>query len=181
MRIVSGTHKGRRINAPKNLGIRPTTDFAKVALFNILAYNFSLEGVSVLDLFSGSGAIAFEFASRGAGAITAVENDRARTEFIRKKAGEFGFTNIEVLRDDCFRFLKNCSNTFNIIFADPPYDLRGIEDIPALVFEKGLLAGNGWLIVEHSRGTDLSGLERFMEMRTYGAVNFSIFKSNKKP
>lgn len=183
MRIVSGSHKGRRIDpeySGKKLGIRPTTDFAKESLFNILANNFDFTELKILDLFSGSGAISFEFASRGAKEITAVEKDYTRIEFIKSKSKEFGFENIRAIKTDAFRFLDSHSGNYDIIFADPPYELKGIEKIHTLVFQKKILNSGGWLVIEHSSEYDFSTTEHFLEKRTYSAVNFSIFKSKEQ-
>mgnify|MGYP001571701906 CR=1 FL=1 len=150
MRIIGGTHGGRRIDAPRNLPLRPTTDFAKESLFNILENRFDFENLSVLDLFSGTGAISYEFASRGVKKITAVEKNLDAFKFIRKKSAEFGFSNISVLKTDSFYFIKGCTEKFDLIFADPPYDMKGVEEIPEFVFKNELLAENGLLIVEHS-------------------------------
>ncbi|MBW6492041.1 MAG: RsmD family RNA methyltransferase [Lentimicrobium sp.] len=178
MRIISGTHKSRQIHAPKNLPVRPTTDIAKEALFNILINNFDLEDVQVLDLFAGTGNITYEFASRGALGVTSIDKDLRCVNFIRKTAMDLGFEAILSFRSDAFRFLKNSENTYDIIFCDPPYELEGIEEIPVSVFERRLLKDEGWLILEHSRDYDFSKLPGFLQQRKYGKVNFSIFKEN---
>jgi 16S rRNA (guanine(966)-N(2))-methyltransferase RsmD len=175
MRIIGGTHRSRKIEAPRNLPLRPTTDFAKESLFNILINRFDLEEVSVLDLFSGTGAISFEFASRGAKRIVSVEKNYNCYGFIKHRAKEFGFENILPYKGDAFKFLEGCTETFDIIFADPPYELRGIEKLPGLVFGGKLLNENGLLIIEHSGRVSLAKEERFLEKRTYGEVNFSMF------
>ena len=175
MRIVGGTHRSRRIDAPKNLPLRPTTDFAKVSLFNILDNHFNLDAVDVLDLFSGTGAISFEFASRGAKRIVAVEKNYACFGFIKNKSTEFKFENILAYKGDSFKYLENCTEKFDIIFADPPYDLPKIETLPTLVFGKELLNENGRLVIEHGHKISYAKEERFLEKRSYGDVNFSIF------
>jgi len=177
MRIVSGTHKSRIIHVPKNLPVRPTTDIAKEAIFNVLANNFDLQDVKVLDLFSGTGNIAYEFASRGAIGVTSIDTELRCVNFIRKTASEMGFEAILSFRSDAFRFLKNCEHTYDIIFCDPPYDLEGIETIPTTVYERKLLKEDGWLILEHSRDYDFSKYPGFLQQRKYGKVNFSIFAS----
>lgn len=176
MRIISGTHKSRTIHAPKNLPVRPTTDFAKESLFNILNNNFEFYGLRVLDLFSGTGNITYEFASRESGEITSVDCHYNCCAFIKKAAGELGFKNIKVVKSDVFLFLKNCSAKYDIIFADPPYEMENIEKIPELVFEKRLLNERGWLIMEHSAKTTFPGNPHLLQQRNYGKVNFSIFK-----
>ena len=179
MRIIGGTHRSRKIDAPKNLPLRPTTDFAKESLFNILENRFDFEKLSVLDLFSGTGAISYEFASRGAKKIVSVEKNLDAFKFIKQKSAEFGFANISVLKSDSFYYLDKCSEKFDIVFADPPYDMKGIEEIPGFVFKNNLLTPNGQLIVEHSRKINFEKAEQFLEKRVYGDVNFSIFKINK--
>lgn len=175
MRIISGTHKGRTIFPPKNLPVRPTTDFAKESLFNILNNNFDFEQVTVLDLFSGTGGISYEFSSRGTNKITAVDSNYKCYAFIKGVADQMNFDGMHVIKADVFSFLKKVKNHYDIIFADPPYELADIPMIPDLVFENNLLKPDGWLIVEHSIKTDLSAKPFFAEKRTYGNVNFSIF------
>ena len=179
MRIIGGTHGGRRIDAPRNLPLRPTTDFAKESIFNILQNRFDFEDLSVLDLFSGTGAISYEFASRGAKKIISVEKNLDAYKFIKKRSAEFGFSNISVLKTDSFYFLDGCKEKFDLIFADPPYDMKGIEQIHEFVFKNSLLSENGTLIVEHSSKIKFEKTEQFLEKRVYGDVNFSIFSSNK--
>lgn len=174
MRIISGTHKGRPIYTPKNLPVRPTTDFAKESLFNIFNNNFDFEEIKVLDLFTGTGGMSYEFASRGSKDITAVDSNYKCFAFVKETVSKFDF-NIRVIKSDVFAFLKNHKNTYDIIFADPPYESEKIEVIPQLVFANNMLKKGGWLIVEHSVRTDLSKEEHFLEKRTYGNANFSIF------
>jgi 16S rRNA (guanine966-N2)-methyltransferase len=175
LRIVSGTHKGRTIHAPKNLPIRPTTDFAKESLFNILNNSFDFEGLKVLDLFTGSGGIAYEFCSRGAGCVTAVDSNFKCFSFVKETADKFGFKMLKAIKADVFAFLKNEISTYDIVFADPPYDLEKLESIPAMVLGQKLLKPGGRLIVEHSTKTDLTKQEQFLEKRVYGNTVFSIF------
>lgn len=175
MRIVSGTHKSRQIHAPKNLPVRPTTDLAKEALFNILVNHFDLSEVSVLDLFAGTGNISYEFASRGAIGVTSIDTELRCVDFIRQTARNLAFDALLSFRSDAFRYLRHCENTYDIIFCDPPYDLEGIEVIPQIVFERKLLKNDGWLVLEHSREHDFSAMPGFVQRRKYGKVNFSIF------
>ena len=175
MRIIHGSLQGRKIIAPKNLPVRPTTDFAKEGLFNFLDNTINFENLKVLDLFSGTGNITYEFASRGAGEITNVDTNYHCVTFIRETIEKFGLKNIKVIKNDVFRFLGFCRESYDLIFADPPYDLIRIELIPRIVFEKNILNKGGLLVVEHSEQTDLSGSSHFIEKRTYGKVNFSIF------
>lgn len=175
MRIVSGTCGGRLIHPPKNFRARPTTDFAKENLFNVIASNFDLEELTILDLFSGTGSISYEFASRGALSVTSVEIDQVHQQFIIATIDKLKLNNIRPMRMNAFVFLKSCKLSYDIIFADPPYDLDGIDVIPDKVFEKGMLNPSGWLIFEHSKAKDFSSHPHFIQKRVYGSVNFSIF------
>lgn len=176
MRIVSGTHKGRRISPDKSFKARPTTDFAKENLFNVLNNIIELEDITVLDLFGGTGGISYEFASRGAEKVICVEKNFRHFTFIQKTIEELKFDQILAIKSDVFRFLRNYSQKFDMIFADPPFDMKSIETIPELVFEKELLSEEGILIVEHGSKNDFSSHPNFSELRTYGSVNFSFFK-----
>ena len=177
MRVIGGTHRSRQFHIPENLGIRPTTDFAKEALFNILQNRIDFTGLNVLDLFGGSGSMSYEFASRGCTSITTVEKNMKICLFIRGTCSHFKLENIKVIKADVFGFLKSCTDSFDIIFADPPFKLENIERIPALVFEKNLLKENGMLIVEHPAEAKFTGIKELLETRDYGTVNFSIFTS----
>ncbi|AFL81975.1 N6-adenine-specific methylase [Aequorivita sublithincola DSM 14238] len=179
MRIISGTYKGRRLTAPKNLPVRPTTDFAKEALFNILRVRYYFEELTVLDLFSGTGNISFEFASRGVQNITSVDQHHGCIQYINKVSEEFEFP-IKTIKFDVSKYLEKCSGTFDVIFADPPYDfdVSQLEGIVKTVFEKNLLeAEEGLLIIEHSKQNNLSAVENFKEARKYGGNVFSFFSS----
>jgi 16S rRNA (guanine(966)-N(2))-methyltransferase RsmD len=177
MRIISGKYKGRRITAPKKLPVRPTTDLAKESLFNILNNHFYLNEISLLDLFSGTGNISYEFASRGCETITAVDADYGCTAFIKKTAKEFDF-NINIIKSDVFKFLEKVKINATVIFADPPYDFNDekFASIPTLVFKNELLSKNGYLIIEHSSHTNLSHLEHFSHSKKYGGCVFSFFE-----
>jgi 16S rRNA (guanine966-N2)-methyltransferase len=176
MRIVSGEFRGRTINPPAGLTLRPTTDMAKESLFNILENRYDLDELTVLDLFAGTGSISYEFLSRGVQDIVCVDINVKHTSFIEKTCKELQCNQAKVVRADVFSFLKACTKTFDIIFADPPYDLKGIEQVPQLVFEKQLLNVDGVLIVEHAIETDLSKLPFFVEKRKWGKVNMSFFE-----
>lgn len=176
MRIISGLHKGKSIVAPKNLPVRPTTDFAKEALFNILENNFEFDALHVLDLFSGTGNISYEFASRGVQTITAIDQNFNCYNFIKKTSKDLNLTSIQTYKADVFKFLKAHAQPYDLIFADPPYDLKNIHEIVNLAFEQNLLKEAGWLIIEHDKRTDLSQHSNFVQLRKYGNVNFSIFK-----
>ncbi len=177
MRIIGGTHKGRVIKTPRDLPVRPTTDFAKEALFNILQNRFDLANCTVLDLFSGTGHISFEFASRGAQGVVCVDKSSKCLSFIKSTAEAFGFQ-LSLVRDDVFDFLKHHKSSYDVIFADPPYDLKNIEEIHHLVMTNSLLKAGAWLIIEHGEKTSLTQLQHFKEQRRYGGVNFSIFAIN---
>ncbi|WP_411768720.1 RsmD family RNA methyltransferase [Winogradskyella sp. A3E31] len=176
MRIISGEFKGRRITAPSKLPVRPTTDMAKEALFNILNNRYYFDELSVLDLFAGTGNISYEFASRGCEAITAVDVHYGCVKFISETSDTFKMP-IETIKSDVFKYLEMTTESFDIIFADPPYDFPKEEfsKIPDLVFENNRLNENGLLIVEHSKHTDLSDLEFFSEQKNYGGNAFSFF------
>jgi 16S rRNA (guanine966-N2)-methyltransferase len=180
MRIISGIHKGRVLHPPKSLPVRPTTDFAKESLFNILNNYIDFDGLKVLDLFCGTGNITFEFASRGATDITSVDSNYNCCEFVKKTISAFNMQQVRVVKSDVFSFLNKNLNSYDIIFADPPYDLEPdkFNAIHELVFNKGLLKSEGWLIIEHGERIDFSKHKYFMEHRKYGNVNFSFFQKN---
>ena len=177
MRIISGKYKGRRFDPPTNITARPTTDFAKESLFNLINNMMDIEGCTVLDLFSGTGSISYEFASRDASYITAVEMSEKHIAFIRKTCTTLGIDNVRVQRSDVFRFIASTKATYDVIFADPPYQLDRIAEIPDLIFANNLLADDGILIVEHEVSTDFSNHPNFFEHRNYGNVHFSFFKN----
>lgn len=177
MRIISGQFKGRRITAPKKLPVRPTTDMAKEALFNIINNQFYFDEVSVLDLFAGIGSISYEFASRGTQKITCVDENFRCIKFINTTATDFEMP-IETIKSDVFKFLEKTSLQSTIIFADPPYAFTDeqFEKIPELIFQNKLLENDGLLIVEHSKHTNLSQLEFYVYSKNYGGNVFSFFK-----
>ena len=179
MRIVSGSHKGIRIIAPKNLPVRPTTDMAKEALFNIINNNYYFDEIKVLDLFSGIGSISLEFASRGAKAITSVDKYKGCTSFLNTTANKLKL-DIQVITSDVYRFLEKQNKQYTVIFADPPYafEQNQFEEIYKLVFNNNLLEANGMLIIEHSKQTNLSKLPNFVKERKYGGNCFSFFENN---
>lgn len=176
MRIVGGKFRGRVITPPRNLRARPTTDFAKENLFNVLNNLVDFETCDVLDLFAGTGSISYEFASRGARSVTAVEINATHYDFIRRTARELGCTSLFAVKANVFLYLKNCVKRFDVIFSDAPYDLAGSEEIISMVFEHDLLQEGGLLIFEHSRQLDFTGHSRFWQHRSYGSVQFSFFK-----
>ena len=176
MRIISGSCGGRTINPPKNLRARPTTDFAKEDLFNVLGNVVDFEGIDVLDLFAGTGSISYEFASRGAASVTSVEINAVHYNFIRTTAKTYGLTNIHPVKANVFLYLKSCAKKYDVIFSDAPYDLEGSEAVVDMVLEKGLLKEGGIFIFEHSKNKDFSSHPRFSRLRSYGSVQFSIFE-----
>ena len=172
MRIVSGKYKGKRITAPENLPVRPTTDRAKEALFSILDNRYHFDGKNVLDLFSGTGNIAFEFSSRGVEHITAVDSNNNSINFIGKISSDLEL-NITSLKSDCIKYLEGCEKQFNIIFADPPYNFEEHQKIKEIIFERNLVKKDGCLIIEHDSSTSFD--DKDVEVRKYGTVHFSIF------
>ena len=176
MRIIGGSLRGRSIY-PSDLYARPTTDFAKEGLFNVLANEYDFEALHVLDLFGGSGGISFEFASRGCPDVTCVEKNQRNATFIIKSAEQFHLNGaIRVVRHNVFDFLDLCTLTYDVIFADPPYDLQGVDTLPTRIIEKQLLAPNGTFILEHSGALDFSNADRVVKVKRYGNVHFSFFK-----
>lgn len=176
MRIISGSLKGRAINPPKNLRARPTTDFAKENLFNVLQNLIEFEQCDVLDLFAGTGSISYEFASRGAKSVTSVEINAVHYNFIRQTARELGIRTLYPVKANAFLYLKSCTKQFDLIFSDAPYDLAGSEAIIPLVLENDLLREGGILIFEHSKDKNFSDHPLFWQLRSYGSVQFSFFK-----
>ena len=176
MRIISGKYRGRTIVPPRNLRARPTTDFAKENLFNVLTNLVDFEECDILDLFSGTGSISYEFASREARSVTSVEINSVHHNFIRQTAKELKFENFYAVKANAFLYLKSCSKKFDIIFSDAPYDLEGSEEIVSLVLERDLLKDDGFLIFEHSKELDFSSHPKFWQQRSYGSVQFSFFK-----
>ncbi|MBW3518738.1 16S rRNA (guanine(966)-N(2))-methyltransferase RsmD [Flavobacterium sp. NKUCC04_CG] len=177
MRIISGQHKGRRITAPKNLPVRPTTDLSKESLFNVLNNHFNLHELKVLDLFSGTGNISYEFASRGAGPIISVDGDFGCVNFIKKTAKELDL-DITALKSDVIKFLEKHKASYDLVFADPPYEftLEKFESIVQLVFANNILDPEGMLVVEHSKYTDLKHLDNYSFQKNYGGSVFSFFE-----
>jgi len=176
MRIIGGALGGRRVHPPSKMPhTRPTTDIAKEGLFNILENNLDLEGFKTLDLFGGTGSISYELASRGAADLTVIEKDPTMVEFIKKNAKELGLENYKVVKMDVFKFIAQCTETFDLIFAGPPYALPNIDDLPKLVAEHRLLKEKGWFILEHTPRNDYTGYPLFVTARNYGTTIFSIF------
>ena len=176
MRIIRGTHRGRKITAPAGLPVRPTTDLAKESLFNILDNHIYFEDVRVLDLYAGTGSISYEFASRGSQYVISVDIDPGCIRFISEIATKLGFSGLKAIRSSSIGFLSHCNEKFDLIFADPPYELEGIEEVVNMIFNRQLLNDGGWLIIEHSREKDFSTFPGFFQHRNYGKVNFTFFR-----
>jgi 16S rRNA (guanine966-N2)-methyltransferase len=178
LRIIGGTQKGRRINPPLNLPVRPTTDLAKESLFNILNNIIDFEGLKVLDLFAGTGSITLEFASREAALVTAVDLNFKCVEFIKNTARQLDLKSVRALRSEVFRFLtKTPVEPYDLIFSDAPYEMEEVSKLPEMIFQKKWLNKDGLLIIEHPRGIDFTGHPQFSQIRNYGKVNFSFFTS----
>ena len=175
MRIIGGEYKGRRINPPSNFKARPTTDFAREGLFNILNNRVDFESITVLDLFSGTGSISYEFASRGALTVHLVEKDMNHISGIKKILTELNLHNVRPIHIDVKAYLKACSVKYDIVFADPPYDLTWLKELPDFVSQAGVIKDDGFFILEHPRDISFSGHKLFFENRNYGGVNFSFF------
>lgn len=175
MRIIGGSLKGKTINPPANYNARPTTDFAREALFNILDNEYEFDDLMVLDLFGGTGAISYEFASRGVGRVYCIEMARENASFIKTEAARLGLKNVTVVRDNVFDFLPICHEKFDIVFADPPYALDGLETIPDQVLSKDIIHPGGYLILEHGGEHSFTGHPRFTKEKVYGRVHFTFF------
>ena len=175
MRIIGGSLKGRRFSPPRHFKGRPTTDFGREGLFNLLRSRLELDGIEALDLFAGSGAVSYELASRGAVSVTAIEQDSGACRYIQKQALDFGLNAIRVVRADVFAFLGRAMTQYELVFADPPYTDPRLETLSDLVREAGLVAKGGLFILEHGDRRDFSAAEGFVEMRKYGHVHFSFF------
>ncbi|MEO8589317.1 MAG: 16S rRNA (guanine(966)-N(2))-methyltransferase RsmD [Flavobacteriales bacterium] len=175
MRIVGGKYRNRRLHPPHEMEARPTTDFAKEGLFNVLQHSVALEDIRVLDLFAGTGSVSIEFLSRGAAEVISVDQDRKLFDFMQRTSTELGEPHWRMVKGDVFTFLRSHRGLYDIVFADPPFHMEGIERIPTLVMEAGLLGDQGLLIVEHHNKMDLSGAPGFQRVRSYGLIQFSFF------
>ena len=177
MRIIGGKLRGRVLNPPAGYEARPTTDFAREGLFNTLDSEFWFEDLAVLDLFGGAGTVSFEFASRGAGSVITVEMNPANAAFIRKTAASLRLEDtVQVVRHNVFDFLPLCTKRFDIVFADPPYALAGLETIPDKVLSRGLVHDEGYLILEHPSEYNFAAHPSFVKEKKYGNVHFSFFR-----
>ena len=176
LRIITGKYKSIRISAPAHLQVRPTTDMAKSGLFNILENYFSFENMKVLDLFCGTGNISYEFSSRGCMDIESVDSNRNCIQFISNQLKSLSFTGIKTFCLDSIRFLEKQAGEYDLIFADPPFEMKPLTKLLSIIFDNGKLKKNGWFIYEHSDRDDYSTLPFFVQKRIYGSVAFSMFK-----
>lgn len=176
MRIIRGKYGRRRFDVPTNITARPTTDFARENIFNVLENMVDFEGLSALDLFAGTGAITFEFLSRGCADVTAVEKASTQYNFIRKVAQQLNVDNLTLIKGDALKFIDTCTKKFDLIFADPPYDMPDFASVPVKILGSQMLKPGTIIVVEHSKNHDFSTLPHFIDHRTYGSVNFSIFE-----
>lgn len=176
MRIITGQYKGRHFDIPRTFKARPTTDFAKENIFNVLNGYIDFDGSAALDLFAGTGSISLEMLSRGCAPVVSVEADRDHAAFIAQCMKRIGTKDNVLIRGDVFRFLKKCHEQFYFIFADPPYALENLATLPGLVLGNDLLKPDGIFVLEHGKDYDFSNEPRFLEHRSYGSVNFSLFR-----
>jgi 16S rRNA (guanine966-N2)-methyltransferase len=179
LRIIGGKYKGRRIIPSGDFRARPTTDFAREGLFNILSNRVDFETIDILDLFSGTGSISYEFASRGASSVHLVDKDPRHIAGIKRIIKELNIENIRPIHIDAIAYLKTCSVKYDIVFADPPYELSWLKELPDLVMKANVLKENGFFILEHPRSLSFASHKLFFEHRNYGGVNFSFFKPDK--
>ena len=177
MRVITGSARGRRLKELEGMETRPTTDRVKEGLFNVL--QFDIEGRRVLDLFAGTGSMTIELLSRGCGKVVSVERDAQHFRFISQIIDTLKAPNCYLLRTDVFRYLDRCNEQFDFIFADPPYALKNLENLPDLVFRHNLLKPDGLFVLEHGKTNDFSTHPSFKEHRAYGSVNFSFFKAKE--
>lgn len=178
MRIIRGKYGRRRFEVPKNITARPTTDFARENIFNVIENIEDLDGKTACDLFAGTGAVSYEFLSRGCCSVTAVEKAAVQSAFIRSVKEKLGDSNLRIIRGDVFKFITTAATPYDIVFADPPYDHPRFAEIPSLILKSKLVKPDTLVIVEHSRNHNFSSLPEFFEHRAYGSVNFSLFRAN---
>lgn len=180
MRIITGIYKGRHFDIPRSFKARPTTDFAKENIFNVLTQYIDFDGAEALDLFSGTGSISLELVSRGCQTVVSVEMDRDHHRFIQECLKKLNTKACIPIRGDVFRFVKSCRQQYDFIFADPPYALKELPQIPDLVLQKGILKEDGIFVFEHGKDHDFSDHPNFIEHRQYGSVNFTLFRATAK-
>lgn len=175
MRIISGKYKGRIISPPKNFKARPTTDRARESLFNILSNTHDFESLRVLDLFAGTGSVGFEFISRGAAYVEMLEKNYLHFQYLQMAKHKLGIENLKIIKGDFFQYIKKKREPFDVIFADPPFDMENFDLVPELSLNSGLLAAGGLFILEHPKHSSYNTLDRFRETRKSGSVHFSFF------
>ena len=180
MRIITGIYKGRHFDIPRSFKARPTTDFAKENIFNVLMQYVDFEDAQALDLFSGTGSISLELVSRGCKQVVSVEMDRDHHRFIQECLKKLSTDKWVPIRGDVFRFLKSCRQQYDFIFADPPYALKELPQIPDIIFERQLLKEEGLFVFEHGKDYDFSAHPHFLEHRSYGSVNFTLFTAKER-
>jgi len=180
MRIITGIYKGRHFDIPRSFKARPTTDFAKENIFNVLMQYVDFEDAQALDLFSGTGSISLELVSRGCRQVVSVELDRDHHRFIQECLKKLNTDKCVPIRGDVFRFLKSCKQQYDFIFADPPYALKELPQIPDIIFERQLLKEEGLFVFEHGKDYDFSDHPHFLEHRSYGSVNFTLFTAKER-
>lgn len=182
MRVISGIYKRRRFDVPNSFKARPTTDFAKENLFNVLCNNYIdfEDGVTALDLFAGTGSISIELVSRGCDRVISIEKDPQHLAFINHVMKEVKTDKCFPMRADVFKYIEKCHEQFDFIFADPPYALKDLESIPDRIFENGLLKEDGILVLEHGKDNHFEDHRHFIERRIYGSVNFSFFRAGEQ-
>jgi 16S rRNA (guanine(966)-N(2))-methyltransferase RsmD len=180
MRIITGIYKGRHFDIPRSFNARPTTDFAKENIFNVLMQYVDFEDAQALDLFSGTGSISLELVSRGCRQVVSVEMDRDHHRFIQECLKKLNTDKCVPIRGDVFRFLKSCRQQYDFIFADPPYALKELPQIPDIIFERQLLTEEGLFVFEHGKDYDFSAHPHFLEHRSYGSVNFTLFTAKER-
>ncbi len=180
MRIISGRFRGKKLRPPSNLTLRPTTDFAKESLFNLLQNKIELEGIHFLDLFAGTGNISYELISRGAGSGFCVDISLASHKFRQRMIKELDCRELKSIKTEAFRFVRNMDDRFDFIFADPPYDMEDLPKLPQAIFTSGLLKPDGLMVIEHPENHTFDDSEGFVEQRNYGRVNFSFFTLNSE-
>jgi 16S rRNA (guanine(966)-N(2))-methyltransferase RsmD len=180
MRIITGIYKGRHFDIPRTFKARPTTDFAKENIFNVLMQYVDFEDAQALDLFSGTGSISLELVSRGCRQVVSVELDRDHHRFIQECLKKLNTDKCVPIRGDVFRFLKSCKQQYDFIFADPPYALKELPQIPDIIFERQLLTEEGLFVFEHGKDYDFSAHPHFLEHRSYGSVNFTLFTAKER-
>lgn len=179
MRIISGKFKGRRFQAPSSIKARPTTDMAREGLFNVLNQKIDLQGIKVLDLFAGTGAVSLEFLSRGAAEITAIDIDNTSRKHLEKIKKDWDLKNFKVVKADVLSLAKKANQQFDLVFADPPYSHKRFSEMPNIILNSGWLEKDGLFILEHSSDFDFSSNPSFVDHRNFGNVNFTFFQVNR--